>query len=171
MFSDVQITQCLMGLHVKGTSNLTIQDSNIHDNGGVEYYAHNLYLRRDSDANVQNSTFSDSPTGDGVNISYSDNITVQDCILANNYFRGVRAADSSYIDVLDNTVSGNGQDGITMNSESTGVDDFRILSNTVTDNSVGISTSSDSSNGSVWYNSVSGNGTNLSIDSSSTSVK
>jgi len=36
---------------------------------------------------------------------------------------------------------------------------------------VGISTSSNSSNGSVWYNSVSGNGTDLSIDSSSTSVK
>jgi hypothetical protein len=68
-------------------------------------------------------------------------------------------------------VSGNGQDGLIMNFESTGVDNFRIISNTVTDNGVGISTSSNSSNGRVCYNSVSGNGTNLSIDSSSTSIK
>lgn len=171
LLDNVQITQCLMGLHVKGTSDLTIRNSNLHANGGVLYYTHNAYLRRVSRANVQNSILSDGSTANGINISYSDNITVQGCTITNNYFRGVRAANSSYIDVLSNTVSGNGQTGIIMNAETAGVDQFRIISNTVTSNSVGISTSSNSSNGSVWYNKVSGNGTNLSINSSSTSIK
>lgn len=171
LFDNLQITQCLTGLHSKGTSDLTIRNSNFHDNGGVLYYSHDAYLRRVSKANVQNSTLSDDSTGNGLNISYSDNITVRGCTITGNYFRGVRAANSSYIDVLGNTVSGNGDTGIIMNSETAGDDQFRIISNTVTSNLVGISTSSNSSNGSVWYNTVSGNGTNLSIDSSSTSIK
>nr|WP_166682344.1 right-handed parallel beta-helix repeat-containing protein [Streptomyces sp. 846.5] len=171
LFDNVQITQCLMGLQAKGTSDLTIRTSNIHDNGGVLYYSHNVYLRRVSKANVQNSTLSDGSTANGLNISYSDNITVQGSTLSNNYFRGVRAADSTYIDLLSDTVNGNGETGIIMNSEATGVDQFRIIGDTVKSNSVGISTSSNSSNGSVWNDIVSGNGTNLSIDSSSTSVR
>ncbi|MEV8545562.1 right-handed parallel beta-helix repeat-containing protein [Streptomyces sp. NPDC051572] len=171
LLDDVQITQCITGFHSKGTSDLTIRNSNFHDNGGVLYYSHDAYLRRVSKANVQNSVLSDDSTGNGLNISYSDNITVQGCTIANNYFRGVRAANSSYVDVLSDTVSGNGDTGIIMNSETAGVDQFRIMSNTVTSNSVGISTSSNSSNGSVWYNKASGNGTNLSVNSSSTSVR
>ncbi|MEV6546341.1 right-handed parallel beta-helix repeat-containing protein [Streptomyces sp. NPDC051665] len=171
LFDDIQITQCLMGLHSKGTSDLTIRDSNFHDDGGVLYYSHDVYLRRVSKADIENSILSDSSTANGLNISYSDNITVQNCTASSNYFRGIRAADSSNIDVLSNTVSGNGDAGIIMNSETAGVDQFRIIGNKVTSNSVGISTSSNSSNGSVWSNAVSGNGTNLSINSSSTSIK
>ncbi|MFJ9154149.1 right-handed parallel beta-helix repeat-containing protein [Streptomyces sp. NPDC102270] len=171
LLDNVQITQCLTGLHAKGTSDLTIRSSNFHDNGGVLYYSHNAYLRRVSKANIQNSTLSDGSTANGLNISYSDNITVQGCTVSNNYFRGVRAANSTYIDVLSDTVSGNGDTGIIMNSETAGVDQFRIIGDTVTSNSVGISTSSNSSNGSVWDNRVSGNETNLSISSSSTSIR
>ncbi|MFJ8495234.1 right-handed parallel beta-helix repeat-containing protein [Streptomyces sp. NPDC094038] len=171
LFDDVQITQCLVGLHAKGTSDLTIRNSNFHDNGGVLYYSHNAYLRRVSKANMQNSILTDGSTANGLNISYSDNITVQGCTISDNYFRGVRAADSSYIDVLGDTVNGNGDAGIIMNSEATGVDEFRINGDTVTSNSLGISTSSNSSNGSVWNDRVSGNGTNLSIASSSTSIR
>lgn len=169
LLDDVQVSRCAVGLHVKGTTNLTVQNSYIHDNGGWINYFHNVYLRRVSKANLQNNIFSDSSTGNGVNISYSDNITVQGCTMSNNHFRGVRAANSSYIDVLNNSVNGNGDAGIIMNAETAGVDQFRILSNTVTSNKVGISTSSNSSNGSVWYNKVSGNVTNLSLQSASTS--
>lgn len=171
LFDNIQITQCLTGFHSKGTSDLTIRNSNFHDNGGVLYYAHDDYLRRVSKVNVQNSVLSDDSTANGLNISYSDNVIVQGCTITNNYFRGVRAADSSYIDVLNITVSGNGDTGVIMNSETDGIDQFRIISNPVKSNLVGISTSSNSSNGSVWYNTASGNDTNLSINSSSTSLK
>ena len=169
LFDSVQITACWMGLHSKGTSDLTIKNSNIHDNGGF-HPTPTTSISGECQGRTYRTALS-VHTGNGINISYSDNITVQRCILTNNHFRGVRAANSSSIDVLNNTVSGNGDTGIIMNSETAGINNFRIINNTVTSNAVGISTTSNSSNGSVWRNEVFGNGTDLRIASSSTSVK
>lgn len=171
LFDDVQITACAVGLHSKGTTNLTIRNSNIHDNGGWPTYFHNVYLRRVSKADVQNTTLSSSDGGNGINISYSNNVTVRNNMISGNSFRGVRVADSSYIDVLANRVTNNADFGIVMNSEANGVQHFRIHDNVVTGNRVGIATSSNSHDGEVWNNSVSGNDTNLDIKSSATSVE
>jgi parallel beta-helix repeat protein len=171
LLDSVQITACAVGFHVKGTSDLTIRDSDIHDNGGYEFYFHNAYLRRVSRASIENTRLANSHSGNGVNISYCDNITVSGSTLSGNHFRGVRAAESEYIDVLGNTATGNGDSGIIMNSEGSGTHHFRIHDNTVDDNLVGIATSSNSSDGEVWYNTVAGNGTDLDVQSAATTIR
>jgi parallel beta-helix repeat protein len=171
LVDNVQITACAVGLHSKGTTNLTIRNSNIHHNGGWPTYFHNVYLRRVSKADIQNTIMSDSTGGNGINISYSDNITVRNCTVSGNGFRGVRAAESTYIDVLANTVANNEDAGIVINSEANGVQHFRIHGNAVTGNRVGIATTSNSSDGEVWNNTVSGNSTNLDIKSATTSIQ
>jgi polygalacturonase len=172
LVDNVQITRCAVGLHVKGTTNLTIRNSNVHDNGGWPKYFHNVYLRRVSKVNVQGCTLNDSYGGNGLNLSYSDNVTVQSTQANNNGFRGLRAAEDTNVDILGCTASGNADYGIVINSEANGVHSFRLHNNTANSNNIGVATSSNSSDGEVWYNTATGNTTaNFQIQSSSTSVK
>jgi parallel beta-helix repeat protein len=154
LLDNIIVQNSEMGVHFKGTTNLTIQNSTFTNNGGLYYFWHNLYLRRVSKVLVKNSVLSHSSSANGINISYSDNITIDTCQVYNNYFRGIRAADSSYIDVINNNVYSNSTgDGIIYNSETTGVTNFRINGNTVSNNGgYGISVSSNSSNGEVKLN-------------------
>jgi len=175
LFENVKVKNGTMGFHVKGTSNLTIKGCDFTNNGGCYLYWHNVYLRRVSKALIDSSNMNWSNSGNGVNISYSDNITIRNSKYYNNYFRGIRAADSSYIDILSNQVYNNQTgDGIIMNAESNGVTNFRIHSNTVSNNGgYGIRTTSQCSNGEVWYN-IDGGGNNngfMLIEGTNISIK
>lgn len=155
LFDNIIVKNSTMGFHVKGTSNLTVQNSDFTNNGGCYLYWHNMYLRRVSKTKIYNCNLYSSPSANGINISFSDNVTVDTCNAYNNYFRGIRIADSSYIDVLNSKVYGNKTgDGIIFNTDTTtGVSDFRIKSNTVSNNGgYGILTNSACSNGQVWHN-------------------
>lgn len=154
MLNNIKVTNSEMGVHFKGTTNLTIQDSIINNNGGLNKYWHNLYLRRVSNVLVKNTELSESSSGNGINISYSDNITIDSCQVYDNAFRGIRASDSSHINVINNDVYGNVTgDGIVYIDEITGVTSFQIKGNTVRNNGgYGIFVSSDSSNGEVKSN-------------------
>lgn len=172
LIDNVQITRCAVGLHVKGTTNLTIRNSNVHDNGGWPKYFHNVYLRRVSKVNVASCTLNDSYGGNGLNLSYSDNVTVQGTQANGNGFRGLRAAEDTNVDILGCTANNNADYGIVINSEANGVQGFRLHNNIANGNNIGIATSSNSSNGEVWYNTATGNVTaNMQIQSASTSVK
>jgi len=157
LLDQVEITRCSMGFHCKGTTDLTVKDCNFHDNGGCLLFYHNCYLRRVSRALLASSHFDDSTSGNGINISYSDNITVQGSLANNNRFRGMRVAESTRIAFLDNTTANNQDVGILVNSEKDGVHDFRVLGNTSTGNRIGIETTENSSGGEVSNNNVSGN--------------
>jgi len=154
LFNNFKIKNATTGLHIKGSKNVTIQNSDFNNNGGCYLYWHNVYLRRVSKVLVKNNVMSYSSSGNGLNISYSDNVTVDSNKVYNNYFRGIRAADSSYIDTINNDVHDNKTgDGIIYNSESTGVTNFRINGNTVKKNGgYGILVNSSSSNGEVKNN-------------------
>ncbi|OCT12151.1 hypothetical protein A8709_30340 [Paenibacillus pectinilyticus] len=154
LFDNFKIKNATMGLHIKGSTNVTIQNSDFNNNGGSYQYWHNMYLRRVSKVLVKNNVMSFSTSGNGLNISYSDNITIDSNNVYNNYFRGIRVADSSYIDTINNNVHDNlTGDGIIYNSEVTGVTNFKINSNTVTNNGgYGILVNSSSSNGEVKSN-------------------
>lgn len=154
LFDNFKIKNSTMGLHVKGSKNVTIQNSDFNNNGGSYLYWHNMYLRRVSKVLIKNNVMSYSSSGNGLNISYSDNITIDSNNVYNNYFRGIRVADSSYIDTINNNVHDNQTgDGIIYNSEVTGVTNFIINSNTVKNNGgYGILVNSNSSNGEVKSN-------------------
>ncbi|MGG1555350.1 right-handed parallel beta-helix repeat-containing protein [Paenibacillus ferrarius] len=154
LFDNFKVKNSTMGLHIKGSKNVTIQNSDFNNNGGSYLYWHNMYLRRVSKVLVKNNVMSYSSSGNGLNISYSDNITIDSNSVYYNYFRGIRVADSSYIDTVNNIVHDNKTgDGIIYNSESTGVTNFKINSNTVKNNGgYGILVNSSSSNGEVKNN-------------------
>jgi parallel beta-helix repeat protein len=155
LFDDIIVENSTMGFHIKGTKNLTVQNSDFINNGGCYDYWHNMYLRRVSYTNIYNCNMYGSTSGNGLNVSYSDNVTVSYCNSYNNYFRGLRFADSSYIDVFNCEVYGNKTgDGIILNTDSkTGVSNFRLETNTVSNNhGYGILTNSACSNGGVGHN-------------------
>lgn len=155
MFNNIVVKNATMGFHIKGTTNLTVKNSDFYNNGGCYKYWHNMYLRRIYYVNIYNCNLYSSNSGNGINISFCTNILIDTCNCYSNYFRGIRAADSSYIDVLDcNIYSNKNGDGIIFNTDTTtGVDNFIIKSNTVSDNGgYGIRTNGDCSDGEVYYN-------------------
>ncbi|MGN0243669.1 MAG: right-handed parallel beta-helix repeat-containing protein [Lachnospiraceae bacterium] len=159
LFDDFKVKNSSMGFHVKGTSNLVVKNSDFSYNGGHYLYYHNLYLRRVYKAKLYQCYFNYSTSGNGVNISYCEDITIDKCNSYSNYFRGIRAADSKRIDIFSCNVYNNKTgDGIILNSEVDGVTDFRIKSSTVSKNGkYGINLNSKCSDGQLWYN-VNGGG-------------
>jgi polygalacturonase len=158
-FSSFKIKNAHMGLHVKGTSNLVVKDSDFSFNGSYKLYGHNVYLRRVYKANLYNNYFNYSTSGNGVNISYCEDITIDSCYAHNNYFRGLRASDSARVDIMNCKVYNNiVGDGIILNSEVNGVNDFRVKRCTVTANgNYGILVNSACYLGQLWYNVDGGN--------------
>lgn len=155
LFDRIEVKNTDGGLHLKGASNVTIQNSEFYNNGGSYYYWHNVYLRRVSKVLIYNCEMYDAISANGINISYSNHITIDSSNIYNNYFRGIRAAVSEQIDITNNTVSDSGNgDGIILISEnSMGVNGFNITNNTVSNNQgYGILVHSDSSNGEIRSN-------------------
>lgn len=139
LISGVTITRTAMGLHSKGTHDLIITDTKVYDNGGVDYYFHNGYLRRNQRVVVKNSVFADSHTGNGLNLTMQENIVVQHNVFLNNGFRGVRAANSRNIVIRDNVASFNQDFGIGTRSEDGGVTNYLIYNNYANANNVNYS--------------------------------
>lgn len=154
LFDNIEIKNTNMGLHMKGSSNVTVQNSEFHDNGGSINFWHNIYLRRVTKVLIENCDIYKSNSGNGINISYSDHVTVDSSKIHDNHFRGIRVAVSSFVDVTNNNVYGNKTgDGIIYNSEKTGVTNFRIIKNAVSDNGgYGININGACSNGEVMSN-------------------
>ncbi len=175
LFDNFKVKNASMGFHVKGTTNLVVKNSHFSYNGGYYLYYHNVYLRRVYKANLYNCYFNYSTSGNGVNISYCEDITIDNCNSYSNYFRGIRAADSERIDIFNcNVYKNKTGDGIILNSETNGITDFRVKSCTVSNNGkYGININSKCSDGQLWYNvDGGGNGSGyLSNSGSDVSVK
>jgi parallel beta-helix repeat protein len=113
---SVEVSHCSMGIHIKGTRDLSLTNLDIHHNGMVRKYFHNVYLRRVFKARIADSTFYDSPTGCGLNISQSGDITLTNCSAHTNYWRGMRIYGEQgwvieNISVTGNSCTGNGDVG------------------------------------------------------------
>lgn len=171
MLDSLQITSCAVGFHATGTADLTVRNSNIHDNGGLAKRFHNVSLNRVSRALLANSTFTASTSGNGLDVVGSSNISVEDVTASGNAFRGIRIAASSHVDILTCLATNNADAGILMGSEAGGIRRFRIHSSTSTGNRIGIAASSDSSDGEVLGNTATNNAVDLDISSTSTAIR
>ncbi len=158
--SNLTIRNCASGVHIKGSEDVLITDSNISANGGLAAYWHNIYLRRCTRARVTNCTLKDSPTGCGFQSTDSQHIRVDGCTVSGNYWRGIRSAGAStYILVDSNIVTNNGRYGIGNNFEGTTAPSFFCyIDNLVSGNAdYGINTNGSSSFGQVANNVCTGN--------------
>lgn len=119
--SNVEVTGAGMGVHFKRINNLNITNSNFHHNGCLSQigYYHNLYIRSCNQVSVSNCYLNNSISANGLNVSYCKNVTVSNCIADNNYFRGMRAADTDGFAVLYCSMNGNGDVGLLANTEIT----------------------------------------------------
>ncbi len=131
----VMITKCSMGFQTKGTRDLLVEDCYMFDNGLIEKYFHNIYLRRVFAATIQNITTAYSSTGCGVNISQSDDVTVRGIHSHDNFWRGLRLYGESghtfdTICVEDNLLENNLDTGLLLANINSG----NVDNNTATGN-------------------------------------
>ncbi|WP_025744119.1 carbohydrate-binding protein, partial [Aquimarina pacifica] len=142
LISNVRCYNTGWGVHIKGAKNVLIENCDFSENGaiGKEGFAHNLYLRRVYGAIVKNSSLNNSISGNGINISYSEDVEIRDSEMIGNFFRGVRAAVSIGYLVHDCIISDNIEIGIFANSETNGftTTDIDIQNNCVSGSKDGI---------------------------------
>ncbi|MDT3401188.1 parallel beta-helix repeat protein [Mucilaginibacter terrae] len=158
--NNVQVTSVGMGVHLKRVNGVTITNCNFHDNAGPgkEMYFHNLYIRSCQNVNVSSTQVNHSTTGNGMNFSYCTSVTVSNCTANDNYFRGIRAADSDGFKVKDCTINGNGNVGLIMNQEAGLVTkNIELNHNIVNNNAKGGIQVLQGSTGSVVNNTATGN--------------
>ena len=153
------------GVHIKGAKKLVVEDCLFEGNGAItkEGYAHNMYLRRVYGAEVKNSQFINSITGNGINISYSEDINIYNCNMSGNYFRGVRAANTDGYLVHDCIVNNNGNAGILANSEGVPTTNIDIKRNCVSNNVLDGIRGVNGATGIVYDNNSYGNGTDYNL--------
>ncbi|WP_299241622.1 carbohydrate-binding protein [uncultured Aquimarina sp.] len=134
--SSVRCYKTGWGVHIKGVKNVLVENCDFSENGtaGKEGFAHNMYLRRCYGAIVRNSTFNNSTSANGINISYSEDIEIYNCEMSGNYFRGVRAADTEGYLVHDCIITDNGDFGLGANSENFTTRDIDWKNNCVANN-------------------------------------
>ncbi|WP_299436708.1 carbohydrate-binding protein [uncultured Aquimarina sp.] len=134
--SSVRCYNTGWGVHIKGVKNVLVENCDFSKNGtaGKEGFAHNMYLRRCYGAVVRNSTFNNSTSANGINISYSEDIEIYDCEMSGNYFRGVRAADTEGYLVHNCIITDNGDFGLGANSENFTTRDIDWKNNCVANN-------------------------------------
>lgn len=112
----IEIRNCSMGIQIKGSRDLFCKNLKLHHNGMIEKYYHNMYLRRAFGCHIRESEMYLSPTGNGINISQSNDVTIKYLDNHDNFWRGIRIEGENGwivndIDVYQNTCANNGNAG------------------------------------------------------------
>lgn len=137
--NNLEVSNCAMGIHIKGARDVKLSNMNVHHNGMIEAYYHNLYFRRVFNFTIEDSEFHHSPTGNGMNVSQSEDVSLINNLCHDNFFRGLRVeGESGYIinkiTIVGNTCKANGltngQPGIRLRNITTGT----VASNVSTGN-------------------------------------
>jgi len=168
MITNVEVAYCGMGVHLKRVCGVNVTGCNFHQNGTTYSndfgFFHNLYIRQCDNTNysimVTNCQLNNSLSGNGLNLSYNVNIFVDRSTATNNYFRGMRAADSVGFTVRNCTMSGNGDAGLIANQEVSATQNINWDSNAAYDNRNGGFSTRPGVTGSAINNNACGNTTN-----------
>lgn len=140
LISGVHIRGASYGFHSKGTDDLIIENCRFYDNGKVMLFDHNLYLRRNERVLIADSMFASSNSGNGINLTRQKDIVVRNNVFFNNFFRGVRAANTQNLVISGNVAVANGSSrsdgafGIGSRSEDGGISSYIIKNNYATGN-------------------------------------
>lgn len=139
--TNIEVSNCAMGIHVKGARDVFVTELNLHDNGMIESYYHNLYFRRVFQFTISDSKMYDSSTGNGMNVSQSEDVTLINNECYSNFFRGFRVEGETVNDVPyiinkitieNNTCTDNGTIGIRLRNITAG----QVEGNTSTNNTI-----------------------------------
>lgn len=95
--AGLHIYGCSMGLHVLGTTNITVEDSVLEYNGNGNAFFHNAYLLRVVSSVLRNCTFHGS-TGHGLKITSQNDTLIEDCTVTGNRWQGIWVGSESPMD-------------------------------------------------------------------------
>lgn len=114
LIKNVEVLHTSMGIHVKGTSGVTLDGVNVHHNG-IAFWLHNVYLRRCQNVMIVHSRMNDSLVGTGLHIAGdgSRNITIADSDFSGNDSSGMNIQDlPTNVTIRNSRMTGNDGDGI-----------------------------------------------------------
>ena len=113
LIKNVEVRHTAMGIHVKGTTGLTLDGVDIHHNG-IAYWLHNVYLRRCSDVTIVHSRMDDSLIGTGLHIAGGgQNIAISQSDFSGNSGSGMNIQDlPTNVTIQDSQMIGDKGDGI-----------------------------------------------------------
>lgn len=123
------------GLSVCGADQVMVKNCDIVGNGsnvvpGAGFH-HNLRLNHVNEAEISNSRFDDSLWGSGVDISFSQNISVSNCEASRNKISGIRCTESKQITVTGCLSEGNDINGFSFDALMDGSDQITVKNNRV----------------------------------------
>ncbi len=136
---NLSVRNCnFSGVYVYGAEQLDVIDCDFSGNGGAVPPGpgknHNLKLDHDSHVTIKGSRLCDSMLGNGVALSFAENVAIHDCEIARNGLNGVRIAESKAVTVEGCLAEGNGGAAI---AQETWMDPNRevvVKNNTVRNN-------------------------------------
>jgi len=125
-----------MGVHLKGVSGLVIDGCDFDRTAAFNGLYHNVYLRRVKDVRVTNSLFRNNPVGNGLQVSWSEDVAITGNQSIDNAGHGIRVAETRKALIEGNEVLRNrGGAGIWLNTEKQiGCVDFTVRNNRVLGN-------------------------------------
>ena len=121
------------GVSIRGAEGVSIISCDFSDNGSNvvpgEGLHHNLHLTRLSNVKVENGRFSNSPWGNGIDLSFSNRVEIFNNEAARNKMHGIHGTESKQVQLVNNLVEGNEEDGIRMAKLMEGVLEYEIENN------------------------------------------
>ena len=117
LFENLTVQNCTKnGVSVRGANNVKVLNCDFSDNGssvvpGAGFH-HNLHFTRVSNGEIKNSRFDTSPWGNGISLTFCQNIDITGNEAARNKLSGISCAESENIRVINNLVEGNDVKGI-----------------------------------------------------------
>lgn len=126
------------GLLIYSGKNIQVTRCDISNNGGNVVpgagYHHNINLAYVTDSKVSYTRLDDSMYGNGINITFSKNISVTNSEMARNGSSGIYCAQSNSIKITENLTEGNDRYGIYVEKLMDACSGFEILENIAQNN-------------------------------------
>lgn len=139
LLENITIQNCTKnGISIIGASGITINQCDIRDNGsnvvpGAGFH-HNLKLSRSENCKISNSRFVDSLWGNGINISFCNNISIDNNEASRNKLSGINCEDSNNVLIKNNWAEGNDSNGICLTRLMDESKNIQILENLLQNN-------------------------------------
>jgi len=126
------------GLSICGADQIVIKNCNITGNGsnvvpGAGFY-HNLHLSHTNKVEISNSRFDDSQWGNGVDILFSQDITISNCETSRNESSGIRCTENKQVTITNCLSEGNDANGFSFDAFMEGSDHILIKNNLIRNN-------------------------------------
>lgn len=126
------------GVLISGAKDVYINKCDLDNNGSSvvpgKYFHHNLRLTRSVKCEIKNSRFDSSLWGNGVELSFCKDVTIENNELARNRLSGIYCFESENVTITSNLLEGNDRSGIKIENVKDGCRNINITQNLIQNN-------------------------------------